>query len=186
MFPSFQCKRNSVICGLHSLSLHLCGLACRNRSGWLSLTLSSPSAWRDDTESLFYPHTRTHAQDHVRIPNKAYSRVGRLRNETDKNSSALDGSILKSFMNKGFPLKEEERSSGMESVSPCRSLAAQGEVLSRLWQRFIQTSLWFCTSSDRTDPILAKITTSLIRFVKLKRELWESNICSFFLSKKVL
>lgn len=115
------------------------------------------------------------------------SRLGRLRNEKDKNSSAVDGSILKSSMNKGFPLKEEKRGSGMESVSPCRFWADLWLHKGRScqdWQRFIQTCLWFCTSSDKTDPILAKMTTSLIHFVKLKRELWESNVCSFFLAKK--
>lgn len=43
-----------------------------------------------------------------------------LRNEKDKNSSAVDGSILKSFKNQGFSFKEEKTGSGMESVSPCR------------------------------------------------------------------
>lgn len=33
--------------------------------------------------------------------------------------SAVDGSILKSFMNKDISFKEGKRGSGMESVPPC-------------------------------------------------------------------
>lgn len=59
---------------------------------------------------------------HMRIQTKkseSKSRVGQLRDKKDKNRSADDGSVLKSFMNKDLSFKEEKRGSGMESVFPC-------------------------------------------------------------------
>lgn len=55
----------------------------------------------------------------MRIPIKAKSGIGHLRNKRDKIRSADDRSILKSLMNKDFSFKEE-RYSGIESVFPCR------------------------------------------------------------------
>lgn len=120
MSPSFQCNRNSVICGLHSLPPFM----------WISLQKSQQLTFSNLVFPLrmerwywkFASCTRTLKiiwGFHTKLT-ESTSRVGRLRNEEDKNSSAVDGSILKSFLNKGCPLKEEKRGSGTESVSPCR------------------------------------------------------------------
>lgn len=107
---------------LHSFYLHSRALT-RTNCPWLTLTnLVLPFHVDTERQSFFYMHARFKIVWglQTKLPQSA-SRVGRLRNEKDKNSSSsVDGSILKSFMNQGFSFKEEETGSGMESVSPCR------------------------------------------------------------------